>query len=95
MGQAQGRVHHCGGAEDVGFKEGGHCPQDKDAKKARVVQENKYFHGEHNSDIMRALPDMSKKDPYGGGWRTVAQERKKDQHWVLQCTYVTPNFVSF
>ena len=40
---------------------------DKGAKKARVVQENKYFHGGHYSDIVRALPDMNKKDPYGGG----------------------------
>ena len=40
---------------------------DKGAKKVRVVQENKYFHGGHYSDIVRALPDMNKKDPYGGG----------------------------
>lgn len=53
---------------------------DKEAKKARVVQENKYFHGEHNSDIMRALPDMSKVDPYGGGgWSRVVEDRVMDQ----------------
>jgi len=52
---------------------------DKEARKARVVQENKYFHGEHNSDIMRALPDMSKKDLYGGGGWSRVQQRVEDQ----------------
>eukprot|EP00092_Neocalanus_flemingeri_P016091 GFUD01017415.1.p1 GENE.GFUD01017415.1~~GFUD01017415.1.p1 ORF type:complete len:352 (+),score=105.88 GFUD01017415.1:52-1107(+) len=52
---------------------------DKVAKKARVVQENKYFHGEHNSDVMRAMPDMNKKDPYGGGGWSRVEEREEEQ----------------
>jgi len=52
----------------------------KEAKKAKVVEENKYFHGEHNVDIMRALPDMSVRDPYGGGgWKQVHQEKVVEQ----------------
>ena len=51
----------------------------KEAKKARVVQENKYFHGEHKSDVMRAMPDMSKVDPYGGGGWSSVEERVPQQ----------------
>jgi len=51
----------------------------KEAKKARVVEENKYFHGEHKSDIMRAMPDMNKKDPYGGGGWSKVNERVTEQ----------------
>jgi len=48
---------------------------EKDAKKARVAQEHKYFHGEHRSDVMRALPDMSAHDPYGGGGWSKVEEK--------------------
>ena len=44
----------------------------KEAKKARVAEENKYYHGQHTvqAAVLREMPDMSKHDPYGsGGWR--------------------------
>jgi len=47
---------------------------EKAAKKAKVVEENKYFHGEHKrqEERLREMPDMSKNDPYGGGgWTKV------------------------
>ena len=50
---------------------------EKTAKKARIQQENKYFHGEHKrqTEIMREMPDMSKNDPYGGGgWTSVESQ---------------------
>ena len=51
---------------------------EKAAKKAKVVEENKYFHGEHKrqEERLREMPDMSKNDPYGGGgWTKVETER--------------------
>jgi len=56
---------------------------EKEAKKARIVEENKYFHGEHTRDIMRALPDMSKKDPYGGGGWSKVPERVVEEEAVV------------
>ena len=45
---------------------------EKAVKKMRVQAENKHFHGEHKreAEVLRAMPDMSKHDPYGGGgWK--------------------------
>jgi len=52
---------------------------EKEAKRARIQEENKYFHGEHRIDIMRELPDMSANDPYGGGgWSKVEEKRVQE-----------------
>ena len=48
--------------------------QEKAAKKMRLAEEHRAVHGEHRSEerMFRAMPDMSKKDPYGGGgWKKI------------------------
>ena len=56
---------------------------EKAAKKARIVEENKHFHGEHRTHemLVRELPDMSKNDPYGGGgWKKVASQEPSSSY---------------
>ena len=56
---------------------------EKAAKKARIVEENKHFHGEHRTQeiLVREMPDMSKNDPYGGGgWKKVATQEPSSSY---------------
>jgi len=51
--------------------------QEKAAKKIRLAEEHRAVHGEHRAEerLFRAMPDMSKNDPYGaGGWTKVQTE---------------------
>ena len=51
--------------------------QEKAAKKARLAVEQRAVHGEHKSEerMFRAMPDMSRNDPYGGGgWKKIQTE---------------------
>ena len=51
--------------------------QEKAAKKARIAEEHRTLHGQHRSEeiLLRAMPDMGKHDPYGGGgWKKVQSE---------------------
>ena len=51
--------------------------QEKAAKKARIAEEHKAIHGQHRTEefLQRALPDMGKHDPYGGGgWKKIQSE---------------------
>ena len=55
--------------------------QEKAAKKARIAEEHRAVHGQHRTEeiMLRAMPDMGKHDPYGGGgWKKVQSEEYYD-----------------